>query len=164
MGRAQYLSRKDNSKEWKSRHVLEILLGIRGDVSFLYLEVHNNIAFFYAKIVFKRMRFLMKCQERIMEVLILDKVSENTAHMWERLIIEKIRDASCAEIVKKKEKKKNRSRYWYVHRLSPEKIEMFLTISIFTMKYKVIISSNCVFDHDKRDEGCLKNEEKVKIL
>lgn len=74
---------------------------------------------------------MIKAHERIIEVKILDKVRENSVHTQRKgLIIEKIRAASCTEMVKKR-KEKNRSRRWYFHRLSPEKIEMFLSDSFY---------------------------------
>lgn len=57
-----------------------------------------------------RMRCLIKDQERIIEVKILNKVRENSVHTWRKgLIIEKIRAASSTEIVKKKGKKQKQA-------------------------------------------------------
>ena len=52
-------------------------------------------------------------------------------------------------LLSKEDRKKNKSRHWYVQRLTLKKIEMFMTVSIFMMKYEVIISSNWVPYHDK---------------
>lgn len=52
---------------------------------------------------------MIKDQERIIEVKILDKVRENSVHTQRKgLIIEKIRVASFTEMVKKKKGKKQK--------------------------------------------------------